>query len=37
MLAERFAFCQDLPWDQFSVVAEALEASGYWPTRSARG
>jgi serine/threonine protein kinase/formylglycine-generating enzyme required for sulfatase activity len=33
MLAERFAFCQDLSWDKFSGVREALEASGYWPTR----
>ncbi len=33
MLAERFAFCQAMPWDTFSGVREALEASGYWPTR----
>jgi serine/threonine protein kinase/formylglycine-generating enzyme required for sulfatase activity len=32
-LAERFAFCQAMPWDKFSGVREAMEASGYWPTR----
>ena len=33
MLAERFAFCQAMPWEQFLVVEEALTSSGYWPTR----
>ena len=33
MLADRFAFCQDLPWEAFTGVAEALDAAGYRPTR----
>jgi hypothetical protein len=33
MLAERFAFCTNLPWDDFSRLAESLRASGYRPTR----
>ena len=33
MLAERFAFCQTMPLDEFVKVAEALRPSGYRPTR----
>ena len=33
MLAERFAFCQTMPLDEFLKVAEALRNSGYRPTR----
>ena len=33
MLAERFAFCQTMPLDEFVTVAEALRTSGYRPTR----
>src|SRR5271165_202741 len=33
MLAERFAFCQTMPLDEFVEVAEALRPSGYRPTR----
>ena len=31
--AERFAFCQTMPLDEFVKVAEALRPSGYRPTR----
>ena len=33
MLAERFAFCQTMPLDEFVKVAEAIRPSGYRPTR----
>src|SRR5271157_1332271 len=33
MLAERFAFCQTMPLDEFLTTAEALRPSGYRPTR----
>lgn len=33
LIAERFAFCQDMPWSMFPDVAEALRRSGYRPTR----
>ena len=33
ILAERFAFCQDVAWDEFSQLAEALRPCGYRPTR----
>ena len=33
MLAERFAFCQTLPLDEFLTTAEGLRPSGYRPTR----
>lgn len=33
MIGERFAFCQDMPWETFVEVAETLRASGYRPTR----
>ena len=33
ILAERFAFCQTMPLDEFVKVAEALRPSGYRPTR----
>ncbi|HKM51868.1 MAG TPA: hypothetical protein VJY33_00585, partial [Isosphaeraceae bacterium] len=33
MLAERFAFCQTMPLDEFVKVAEALRKSGYRPVR----
>ena len=33
MLAERFAFCQTMPLDEFLKIAEALRPSGYRPTR----
>ena len=33
MLAERFAFCQTLPLDEFFTTAEGLRPSGYRPTR----
>ena len=33
MLAERFAFCQTMPLDEFVKVAEALRPSGYRNTR----
>ncbi|MBU6239527.1 MAG: SUMF1/EgtB/PvdO family nonheme iron enzyme, partial [Planctomycetes bacterium] len=33
MLAERFAYVQDMPLEQFLEVAESLRASGYRPTR----
>ena len=33
MISDRFAFCQDMPWDTFLEVAESLRASGYRPTR----
>ena len=33
MLAERFAFCQSMPLDEFVKIAEALRPSGYRPTR----
>ena len=33
MLAERFAFCQTMPLDEFLTIAEALRPSGYRPTR----
>jgi serine/threonine protein kinase/formylglycine-generating enzyme required for sulfatase activity/tetratricopeptide (TPR) repeat protein len=29
IVAERFAFCQDLPWDKFSSAQEALGTDGY--------
>ena len=32
-IADRFAFCQDMPLPQFLEVAELLRASGYRPTR----
>ena len=32
MLAERFAFCQTMPLDEFLTIAEALRKSGYRPT-----
>ena len=33
MLAERFAFCQTMPLDEFLTTAEALRNSGYRPMR----
>ena len=33
MLAERFAFCQTMPMDEFLSTAEALRKSGYRPMR----
>ena len=33
MLAERFAFCQTMPLDEFLATAEALRVSGYRPVR----
>ena len=33
MLAERFAFCQTMPADEFPSVVEGLRKSGYRPTR----
>ena len=33
MLAERFAFCQTMPLDEFLTIAEGLRPSGYRPTR----
>ena len=33
MLAERFAFCQTMPLDEFLTTAEALRKSGYRPIR----
>ena len=33
MLAERFAFCQTMPLDEFFTTAEGLRPSGYRPTR----
>ena len=33
MLAERFAFCQTMPLEEFLTTAEALRASGYRPLR----
>ena len=33
MLAERFAFCQTMPLDDFLTTAEALRKSGYRPVR----
>jgi formylglycine-generating enzyme required for sulfatase activity len=33
MIAERFAFCQDMPLFEFLELAESLRTSGYRPTR----
>ncbi|MBC7965454.1 MAG: SUMF1/EgtB/PvdO family nonheme iron enzyme [Fuerstia sp.] len=33
VIADRFAFCQDMPLPQFLEVAELLRPSGYRPTR----
>ena len=33
LIADRFAFCQDMPLPQFLEVTEALRTSGYRPTR----
>src|SRR5260370_37903292 len=33
LLAERFAYCQTMPLDEFLVTAEALRTSGYRPVR----
>ncbi len=33
MLAERFAFCQTMPLDEFLTTAEAIRPSGYRPIR----
>jgi len=33
LVAERFAFCQTLPLEDFAAVAEALKQSGYRPIR----
>ena len=33
LIHERFAFCQDMPLQQFLAVVESLRASGYRPTR----
>jgi|GEM_PF-151894 len=33
MLAERFAFCQTMPLDEFLTTFEAIRPSGYRPTR----
>ncbi|MEO2034469.1 MAG: hypothetical protein ABGZ35_20535, partial [Planctomycetaceae bacterium] len=33
MLAERFAFCQTMPLEEFKKIAEALRPSGYRPIR----
>ena len=33
ILAERFAFCQTMPLEEFNHVAEGLRKSGYRPTR----
>jgi formylglycine-generating enzyme required for sulfatase activity len=33
LIAERFAFCQDMPWFRFLEVAETLRPSGYRPTK----
>ena len=34
MVADRFAFCQTMPLDEFLTTAEALRNSGYRPVRS---
>jgi formylglycine-generating enzyme required for sulfatase activity/tetratricopeptide (TPR) repeat protein/ribosomal protein S27E len=33
MVAERFAFCQSLPYEHFPEMAKTLQSSGYRPTR----
>ena len=33
ILAERFAFCQTMPLDEFLTTAETLRKSGYRPVR----
>ncbi len=33
MIAERFAFCQTMPLDEFVTTAESLRSSGYRPLR----
>ncbi|HEV3022008.1 MAG TPA: SUMF1/EgtB/PvdO family nonheme iron enzyme [Pirellulales bacterium] len=33
LLAERWAFCHDLPWDELPRLADALRGGGYRPTR----
>ncbi|HQZ66326.1 MAG TPA: SUMF1/EgtB/PvdO family nonheme iron enzyme, partial [Planctomycetaceae bacterium] len=33
MISDRFAFCQDMPWNTFQELAETLRASGYRPTK----
>ncbi|MGE5195000.1 MAG: hypothetical protein ACM3U2_21110, partial [Deltaproteobacteria bacterium] len=33
MIAERFAFCQTLPFSEFDALAESLRTAGYRPTR----
>ncbi|HUY33204.1 MAG TPA: SUMF1/EgtB/PvdO family nonheme iron enzyme [Pirellulales bacterium] len=33
MVDERFAFCQDLAWEEFRQLAESLRPSGYRPMR----
>jgi serine/threonine protein kinase/formylglycine-generating enzyme required for sulfatase activity/tetratricopeptide (TPR) repeat protein len=33
VLAERFAFCQTMPLDEFLIIADALRKSGYRPVR----
>ena len=33
VVADRFAFCLDMPWDTFLATIETLRPSGYRPTR----
>ncbi|HQZ65500.1 MAG TPA: SUMF1/EgtB/PvdO family nonheme iron enzyme, partial [Planctomycetaceae bacterium] len=33
LIGERWAFCQDMPWDTFLEIVETLRASGYRPTK----
>jgi formylglycine-generating enzyme required for sulfatase activity len=33
LVGDRFAFCQNMPMDEFASVAERLRANGYRPTR----
>jgi formylglycine-generating enzyme required for sulfatase activity len=33
ILADRFAYCLDMPWPEFLMVVETLRASGYRPRR----
>ncbi len=33
LLAERFAYCLDMPWESFLAIVETLRSSGYRPTR----
>ncbi len=33
IVTERFALCQDMPWDAFLATSESLRSCGYRPTR----